>query len=379
MLTPDTIFPPSDIGYYKSIFFVYGVGGVAFLGGIVVLLRKMIEYGKLEEAANAAMTLTGPLQAGLVIVVGVVEKSKKNKEIVKVEVTQEGEEKESSGVWSHSWKEVKRQVKTAPFYLRCSDGERIRVEPCPEVFLIDDMDGHILVDQKTRSRFAQLVPGEEIIAKGMLSSGHDPEGMSDYRSLPKGWILRAPKQGQLYLSSEPLSARFAHWRRFYMKSLVIFLLVFLAIQAVLHADHLRFLDGETELVVVVSKDTYETTDDDGDTTTHYTIESTTPWGDTYDGNVNRLVYVEADVGMEIPLRHSNQRYLQYGAHPTLNVYLAGMLTFTWLIVLFLYRRAKKMATPWYLGKLEDHSSGRLNSQTGLLDRQGLSLEAHEPK
>ncbi len=377
MLPP--VIEADHVGHTWLLISVYGFGVLGFATLIAIALWRMMHYAKLAEEAETAASKDSELSVGPAIVIGIVEQSRESEETVTIEVEQKGSESESSGTWSHAWKEVDRRVRVAPFYLRRPSGERVRIEPTKKVFLIDDMDGCILVNTSRRVRIATLTPGEEIIAKGVLRQDYDPEGMSSaYRSLPSGWVLSAPSsKTPLFLSSEPLGARFQKTRRFHYKSAIYLFLLFVLMQVLNTADHARVALGTSEQAIVIDRHSHRTVDEDDKITTHYVIQSSPPGRDVFSAEVSILAYRTYQEGMKIPIVHDGGYYMQYGTRPTLHLaYLLlsmGILLVTCIAYGYLLAKRK----PWYAGEVNDTDSGRLDPKTGIIKEQGLALSDHD--
>ncbi len=379
MLEPDTVVESMHMAKAWALLAVYGFGGIGLLALLSTALRRMMHFAALADQAERATKANAPLAAGPCIVVGVVETAKDSEETVTVEVSQFGEESENSGSWSHSWTERDRKVRVAPFYLRRPSGERIRIEPTKEVFLVDDMDGYILVNQSERIRFAKLVPGEEIIAKGVLREDYDPESASHaYRDLPKGWIMSAAQRGQpLFISSEPLAARFQRMVRFHYRAACWLFAVFLGVQVLHGSHHLRLIAGDADTAEVEHRYTYVTTDDDDVDTTHYRVRVTLPWGPNYSSDVSSDIYRATKDGMRMPINHVGQGRVQLGGRPSIHAFSFFLSAGILFLMFLFYRWRTKAKRPWYDRKLLDRSSGRLNPKTGLIRPQGMRLSDHE--
>jgi len=149
------------------------LGSWLTLLGVAVVLH--LRYRRRAAKAEAAFDPDAPLDPGEAIVLGTVEHARGEETAVRVEITQDGTESESSGSWSHSWSERERRLQVRPFYLRHGSGRRIRVEPPGRVLLVDDMDGCIRVNLAERIRVAELTPGEKVFAHGVLTATPDPE------------------------------------------------------------------------------------------------------------------------------------------------------------------------------------------------------------
>ena len=117
---------------------------------------------------------------------------------------------------------------------------------------------------------AELVPGEQIFARGRLERSDQAIASSAYRDVGWGWALRA-SAGQMLLSSEPLGGGMRQRAAFHRGWARIALGFLLATQLSVAWYYAR-LGGHTEVVPVTGAHHSESTDSDGDTHDHYTLE-----------------------------------------------------------------------------------------------------------
>ena len=221
------IIPERHVSPLVSVLGVYGVT-IPLLGlSVMILVLWWRDHSRSRRARRAAR-LGRKLQVGEIVVSGTVELESGGNQTVRVEVEQKGSEWENSGNWLHSWSEVGRRVKVAPFYLNHGSGQRIRVEPTEEkVFLVDDLKGAIWINVTRRIRFGELVPGERIVVRGYLSKGLDPEvGRKGDRLGGEGWVLRPPEKGPMMFSSSTLELNAERRARIYGIAAIILVLIF---------------------------------------------------------------------------------------------------------------------------------------------------------
>lgn len=333
------------------------------------LLHDVREHLRCKRAARSAAkegagAVGAVLAAGDSVVFGTVELAKGEEVAARVEIDQVGSEKLNSGTYFYTWTEVGRRVTMRPFYLRHASGQRVRVEPSSQAFLVDALDGLISVDEVNRTRTAELTPGERVFAGGLLRRGPDPESDAQaYRGQGgSGWVLTPPPDGDLLLSSENLELRFQRQagRAFWCTiPLTIMLLGIL----VLGSGFLeRQVLGVDLMATALSSSALVVTDSEGDKHTEYSVRVSV-------GSEPVTLIVDADSewynavkdGMTVPLRfvasHPARSALGHGARlPTANAFGIIPLLFTGtLLTAFLRARARR----WFEGKLEDTGKGRL--------------------
>jgi hypothetical protein len=328
----------------------------------VAVLAFLRARRRSKIAAEEAASIMDPtaLQEGEVVLSGVVEHAEGHDVAVRVEITQEGSESESSGSWSHRWTEVDRETKVAPFYLKLADGTRVRVEPPRTVEVADDLDGKVLISQILRKRTAELIPGETVHAHGWIERGGDAEP-SGYRDVAWGWVLR-PANGRMMLSSHPLGEglkkRAAFHRRFAIRALVV-LGIF---QIVLFGYYRRALAGSVDEAVVIDRQmsTYE--DSDGDTQHDYTlilaVKGATQIVEVYEDDWELTVK-----GEHLPILRNNSTW-ELGERPTMSYPRVVILIVLALGVMLLYKMRRVSSRPWFRRKVVDLGSGRLTNKTG---------------
>jgi hypothetical protein len=259
-------------GYFSpttSLWVFAGMVAVNVLLVCVPLYRWLKNLFLARRAERGARRLSAgrDLAPGEVVLKGVVEYARGESLAVRVEIEQVGSEEETrnedsdSGIvtvsYAHDWTESHRKMQVRPFYLRLGEGQRVRIEPPPNVRLNDRLDGMKVVAQSKRIRIAELSPGERIYAIGTLSRGMDTEGSpaaanNVYRgvAIGEGWILR-PTRKEMLLSSLPLGFGYRARAMTFLMFLVGALLV-TPINGCMHAGYgSRLLMGEAQVGHVV--------------------------------------------------------------------------------------------------------------------------------
>ncbi len=312
-----------------------------------------------EEAASLSDP-NAPLQEGEIVLSGIVEHAPAHDVAVRVEITQEGTEHESSGSYSHRWTEVDRTTTVSPFYLVLRDKTRVRVEPPKTVEVADDLDHKVLISDKRRIRSAELVPGESLHAHGWLERGGDAEATAGYRDVAWGWLLR-PANKRMMLSSHPLGdglrKRVAFHRRYGMAAVFGFLIL----QISLLGYYARAF-GTVEEATVIDRTVSQYEDSDGHTHYDYLLKLELPGEPTqYTMEVYDDAFASTSKGERLPILRGWGWEL--GARPTVPGWrlMVGLLL---VIALPLIYKLRRVATrPWFRRKVVDKGSGRLTNDT----------------
>ncbi len=341
-----------------------GVGTVGFLAlvGVALLTRAR----KRAEARAAEATFKGdrPLEAGGAVLFGKVERAEGAENAVRVEIDQHGTESRKSDELSHTWTETSRRVLVEPFYLRLASGERVRVEPGSDVFLVDEMDGCISVNQTTRTRYAELTPDKQVYASGELVRAQDPESQKaeGYRGKPAGFVLRPSRGGKMLISAQPLGERFLARARFHGKWAAMILLIALSFHVVFMSFHVRRWTGRATTAPITKLDHSVSKSEEGHDVHHYTVVVTpnertgpVPVGATED-SFSRLH--EGDV---VPVRLVEGRFSSFTTlGPDLTVAYPAWAALPLLLGTALaYLLAERKTRPWYEHKLVEKRPGRL--------------------
>ncbi len=328
-------------------------------------LALKLRYMRRAARARAAFDPNARLEPGEAILLGEVEHARGEEVAVRVEVTQDGTEAESSGSWSHSWTERDRKVRVRPFYLRHASGQRIRVEPPERVLLVDDMDGCIRVNLAERVRIAELTPGEKVFAHGALTPSTDPEarpGGHGYRDAVFGLVLRPLRGGEMLLSSRPLGEPYE--RRAGRHEVAAWLLgILLAGLVVVHGSYLlRCAAGERSAGAIVEKKVIEHKDDDG-TSYYYRLWIALDGSkDVLTEDVKQSLYRRLEVGQRLPLvlvRFWLARS-QLGARPTVALAAPLVALILAFIAFMFYTISARQTIGWWEGPLEEGGSGKLS-------------------
>lgn len=337
----------------------------SFLGLLAVALMLHTRYRRRARRAQAAFDPHAPLAPGEAVLYGAVEHARGEELAVRVEVTQGGTESESSGSWSHSWTERDRRVRVRPFYLRHASGRRIRVEPHEEVRLVDDMDGCIRVNLAERIRIAELTPGEQIFAHGVLVPSPDPEQRPEglgYRESAHGLALR-PLHGKMLLSSRPLGDPYARRARRHGIAAILFAILFAGCLLGQLPFWLRHFAGSLRTGEIVEKKVVESKDDEGGIVhTYYLWIDLSHRKRVLTESVSQLLYRKLEVGHRVPVltvgRSLSHAQLGNGATIHLVVILVPLILS--LIVWLVYSIAANRPVGWWEAPLEEGGGGRLS-------------------
>jgi hypothetical protein len=351
----------------SSFLFVYGSIGAFSLVAVVTALALVRHQRRSARQAAETMAGTQVLEAGETVVRGTVDYAQGQEQAVRVEVDQNGTEAQVSGHWRTTWTETDRRVQVAPFYLVHASGERIRVEPTREVHLMDDLDGVVLVDVARRTRYAELIPGEEVIATGMLSRGHDPEASErGYRDSGRGWVLAPPADAPMLLSTHPLDAPFRRRARIFATMAAMVATLAAIGQVTLLPYHLRLWAGEPVTATVERRRVDTHVDSDGETSAHHmvTAASATPRL-VVDEEVDRRTAAALVEGSLVPVLFVavHPPSSQLGAAPRADAAAAVIFPILITLLAFGFMIAAESSKAWYDSKqIVDTEAGRLPQQ-----------------
>lgn len=340
---------------------IFGTLGVALIIGIALVerARKLRQ----ADAAEASANVNRQLQPGPAVVLGQVEYAQDARAAVRVDVDQDGEEVENSGVWSHKWTEKRRRVHMEPFYVRLESGRRIRVEPSGEVLLVDAMNGVVRVNLTSRTRYAELVPGETIYAAGQLVRAPDPESASagGYRVSRESLVLRPRPPEPMLLSTEALGARFRERAAFHERAAIFIGVLALFLHTIFLGFHVRRFFGQTEEVTIQKLDHYTTRDDEGDETDHYRVWMNRGDGASFTDHVGWSTFDRLHVGDVVRARVVRGALFDRSTiGPDVTVHWTGLVFVPYVFIAwFVYVRQEKATRPWYEREVVDSESGRL--------------------
>jgi hypothetical protein len=354
--------PHDRLGFGLSMLLVYGLGTVV-LGTVVTLLAVLTarHYRRLRQALDAQDKSEHPtLSLGHAVLSGTVETDDPKVPAVTVEVDQAAREYAVKGGQRHEWKETARRVSAKPFWLVLDSGERVRVEPPDDVFLIDSLEEKSRESRMFRTYAAQLEQGERATVTGILrreQSTGATSATAGYRDQGTAFVLRGVRGERMLISTEPLPERHRRWARFYAVTTAIvgaiFLFAHLVLWAPFHALNVRGVDADA---VVKDRSTWVVKGKS--TTTHYKIfaHSTTYNVDLAD-ETTAAAYNSAVKGQPVPflIVPTSPATFQIGLAPGVSVFNIMLFTHPTIfgLVGFFLLRKKRLA--WYEQKLVTHN------------------------
>lgn len=361
---PTSLVGPDDhMGPIASAGCVYGLGWVGWLALFVTALVLRRQWTQRTNEARARYRPGRFLAAGETLLEGRVEFAEDADLAIRTEIDQDGTESESSGVWSHTWKERRRRMQVKPFYLD-TGAERVRVEPDRDVLFLDEMDRTLRVNLTSRVRVAELTPGERVYAHGVLAEWNPerrPRGRDEVR-----WVLRPGKE--MEISALPLGERArrraARHARFALGYALTGIAWHLLVAGV---GYYRLQwDGVPGTATVNATEERVTQDDEGDDVYSWyaNLTMTTPpavAGRPWIEEIDESLFDILQVGMTLPARAVPDGTAEkLGASATLNTWL-GFLA--WMVLLaqgILHGVYARRPVGWFEGPLEEGGSGRLS-------------------
>jgi hypothetical protein len=181
-------------------------------------LFRRFQWDRRAAAARAVKTAGTIDREGVMVVGGTAQPEVGTDAPVTVDIVQHGREWKHKGRLKHSWTETSRTTRVAPFWLFADSGEVVRVEPPDRVTFADELDVTIPGDATTRTRRAQLSPGEKVFVAGKVKKREgDPP-----------WAVVPHDDGTMLLSTRALDADATAmanaWRTVAILSGIVFLI-----------------------------------------------------------------------------------------------------------------------------------------------------------
>lgn len=359
------VYASADLPPVLAGFAILIATGVLALGLVVGLWRGWRRAVVARQAEDTMGNEKHPLVEGNdVVLFGIVRHLEGYDVAVKVSVEQAGTEAESSGSWSHTWTEIDRDIDVAPFLLELPNKEVVRIDPPRNVDVADALDQKVWIDRTKRVLSAELVPGEEIYARGRLEQSGVARPGAAYRDVAWGWAL-VPTDGQMLLSSEPLGAGLRQRASFHRGYAAIAALLLCVVQLSLWSFYAR-VAGETTIATVTGTRYYQTTDSDGDSQDHYVLElaidaSIDASIDESEVHVGESAYRALDRGSRVPVRRASYDNWNLGESPTLAIWHGLALVGIALVWAIMYAVRRRSTRPWFRRKVKETGPGRLPS------------------
>jgi len=275
--------------------------------------------------------------------------------------------------YSYTWKEIDRRVEVEPFTLVLASGMRVRVEPDPDVFLVDKLV--VSARGNPRTRRASLDNGELAYVDGVLKEDWQPltdasqvrDGNALYRdAAPAGFAMTNGIERML-ISTEPLARRHRRRANAHRLMAVLVSLLFVFMNAVIFGStHLVNVAGTVVETRLRAKNTW-TTRNKSTTTDHYGVRAT--YVDPATGRdievydeVSLAAYSAAADGQSIPFRVVLWRPSLCTAGTGATIGSLTALIAAAMVTLFLVFNRKQVrgAREWYeQAILEEHGKGPL--------------------
>ncbi|MBI5537266.1 MAG: hypothetical protein HY898_31380 [Deltaproteobacteria bacterium] len=354
------------------------LGGLVL--GVLLTLAITLVFWHRQRAAIARESIhpSARLAPGNAVVQGKVEVQEGADYAVRIQIAQQGSEYKTKQGMRHRWVEDGREVDVLPFYVLTRAGERVRVEPRKDVFLVDMLDQVKAVGNDRRVVSAVLSPGETVAAHGILSRGLDPHGEPmSYRSTSgMGWVLHPPRAEPMLLSAEPLEDRYLRRAAFHRSWALGFAAALVVVNTlVLGNYHLASVFADVVQATVEGTRTWKTRSKNT-TTTHFAVTARYQDSDgvarTLEDEVSAVAFVQLKAPIDpdkpvlVPFRVVSfwPSLHQIGTRPTLSstAIILALLLDTSLIVGYLI--TARTSLPWYEKRRVVHSgAGSLSVDT----------------
>ena len=346
---------------------------IGTLAGMLTWSALRMRAFRQQAASEQSVDPAGPLRAGSFVLVGTVE-VEDGATPVTIHIEQFGKEWRNKSAWNHAWRETSRWMEVRPFVVRRDDGTTVKVEPGARVVLHDTLSRFEHTSSTTRTRIAEVKPGDRLYVSGKLVDLGVHGGGGVYREAPRMPRLIPASSGPMVLSTEAPGGTARRLGRVH-RTCILAVSALLAFQlvAVLFPYLTQHLTGVTTVGTIAHVRTYETyhkpKNGSGYWTTHQEAEVT--WGRdqfaTFRIAADLYACAVRDGCDRVVVRGAALAGLtnhQLGSRPTLSVTRVMILFFSsagaliaWLITLF-------GARPWWLRrKVVDRGSGRLSQTT----------------
>lgn len=255
-----------------SYLLVFGLDAIAFIA-IAWCVLEIVEARRAARQAKRIEESNLPLHEGARFVAGNVELGDGTNLAIRVTLSQEGTQRAYKNGHTHTWTEVDRQIEAVPFYLRITNGDRIRVEPPVDVMLVDRLDQMEWLAPAFRRRRAELTPGERAVVEGRLEHAVDPElhgPNATYRTVAsKGWVMKPTKRRGMYVSTESLSRRHELRARAFSRAMLFAMVINVIAASVLFQYRTSLVLGHNVGAHYGGKKHYQTHDSKGRVIQHY--------------------------------------------------------------------------------------------------------------
>jgi hypothetical protein len=349
------------------------VGIVGFFALVMVAIGLWRQAATRARAAKVAETEADKraLAPGYAIVHGEVE-TDDDQPAVTVRIHQFGREYNGKGGMRHRWTEFERQVDARPFFLRLASGEKVKVLPGDNVFLVDVLSSDprpkrawssFQVAPKPlgvpfapqRVRVAELSAKDSAYACGRLAP---PTPAVAYRGGEENYTLHPPAGGKMLISAEPLEKRYASRARFHGGWAIALAAALLFANGVLFRAYWMELVWGRNVVANVTQTRTWTTHDKHGPVQHYALNAIAnvdgndaPLASSTNYGFYAFVKAERAAGrpVEVPfiVVPFQVTTADLGTRPTLNLFTCIFSLFFLIAVVVGYLAHARHTRPWY--------------------------------
>lgn len=314
----------------------------------LVSLGRASEWARRAREAEEALAGAGTLREGGSVVVGVARTD--GEPAITVTIREVGNEWSTKEGVRHAWRETERETTSRAFVVVTEKGERVRVEPPADVFLVDHLRETSRPSRHERVRKAELVDGERVSVTGRLHHVRPGSAPSAYRTAHAEtdvtWALDPPTRGRMIVSTEPMAERATNWARFHRRLSLVPLAFLLIANAVAYPSFYDFvLHGRPVVGHVRERDSSSSFGQHG-LVWHYRMYVDVEGGGAW-VPLDGATYHAVEEGAAVPLVLTPSGRASLGAEPGLSIATGVILVLVLLLLLSIGRAVTERRKLWW--------------------------------